>query len=75
MVDSKLSMFFNVKKGTDKIDLPEQMLGTKITKRVNPHKIPLETISEDSDWGLSQDTKIKFAKSKRQLSKQKTKKR
>ena len=52
-------MFFNVRKGSaDKIDLPEQMLGTKMTKRVNPHKIPLEAISEDSDWGLSQDTKI-----------------
>ena len=51
------------------------MLGTKMTKRVNPHKIQLEAISEDSDWGLSQDTKIQFAKSNRQLSKVKTKKR
>ena len=71
-VDSKLSMFFNVKKsGTEKIEIPEQVLGTKMTKRVNPHKIPLQTINEDSDgdWALSQDTKIKLIKSNRQLSK------
>ena len=71
-------MFFNVKKGgTEKIEIPEQVLGTKLTKRVNPHKIPLQTINEDSDgdWALSQDTKIRLIKSNRQLSKQRSKKR
>ena len=62
LVDSKLQRFFSVKKGgPDKIELSEQVLGTKVTKRVNPHKVNLlETIDEDSDgdWGLSQDTKF-----------------
>ena len=53
-------------------------MGTKVTKRLNPHKVNLlDPIDDDSDgdWGLSQDTKFQIIKSNRQLSKQRSKKR